>query len=122
MKLLRRLLVLGFFAAALVVGWRFAATNGGLVTVDLLMVQATDVAMWVVLGVTFGAGAALTAVFAMLRLARVSLESRRYRRFAAKLEAEIHQLRNLPLVAESASPTLRAASFDPPERAAGGGG
>jgi uncharacterized integral membrane protein len=108
MKLVRRVGGIALFVAVLVVGWRFAASNAGPVTVDLLLERAPDVPLWVALLLAFGSGAAVTGVYALYKVARASLEVRRYRKAVASLEAEIHQLRNLPLVAESAAPPVRA--------------
>ena len=101
MRLARRLIGLALFAAALVGGWRFAAENSVPVTVSYLAGEIGGVPLWAVLLVAFGAGMAVTGVVALLQLARLGLVSRRYRKTAHGLEAEVHQLRNLPLSDDS---------------------
>jgi len=69
------------------------------------------------------AGAAVTGVFATMQLARQGLLSRRYRKIIRDLEAEVHQLRNLPLSEEEATLEARnSGGVDPdPGRALGRG-
>jgi len=96
MRMVRRLLGLALFLAALVGGWRFASRNPAPVHVDYL-VGTLDEPLWLVLAAAFGAGALAASLFGLYHSARLSLVARRYRRIAAGLEGEIHQLRNLPL-------------------------
>jgi uncharacterized membrane protein YciS (DUF1049 family) len=100
MQIARRLLLLAIFAGLLVGGWRFAASNSTPVEVDYLVGTSSDAALWAVLAVTFAIGAAAAGVVAGYALARGHLLARRYRKRLAGLEAEVHQLRNLPLVSD----------------------
>ena len=104
MVLVRRALLALLFVAVLIGGWRFAAENDGQVTVSYLAGQTPSVALWLALLVAFGLGAVVVGLLALLSLARAGLLARRYRRTVAGLEAEVHQLRNQPLVDEN--PTL----------------
>ena len=49
----------------------------------------------------YGLGAASVGILAVYRLVRLGMLARRYRKLAAKLEVEVHELRNLPLAPES---------------------
>jgi len=104
---IRRGLLLAVFAAALVGGWRFAARNGAPVSVDLLVTTTGEAPMWLVLLVAFAAGAALVGAAALYRLAVLGLVARRYRKKLSGLEAEVHQLRNLPLAGDPGEATER---------------
>jgi uncharacterized membrane protein YciS (DUF1049 family) len=101
MVLLRRALLVLVFVAVLTAGWRFAAQNSSEVTVSYLAGQTPSVALWLALLVTFGLGAAVAGAISGFELARAGLLARRYRRTVAGLEAEVHQLRNLPLIDEN---------------------
>jgi hypothetical protein len=57
--------------------------------------------------VTFAAGAGAAGLLAVYRLARLGLVNRRYRKAVDGLEAEVHQLRNLPLVADATADPAR---------------
>jgi uncharacterized membrane protein YciS (DUF1049 family) len=106
MLLARRLISLAVFVALLVGGWYFAANNSGLVAIHHPGGALGEFKIWAALGGTFGAGVALTALIAIYRGARMRLVMRRYRKMLDDLQAEIHQLRSLPLEdsVESASP------------------
>ena len=47
--------------------------------------------------IAFGSGVGLATLLGLVRGARIRLVSRRYRKAILGLEAEVHQLRNLPL-------------------------
>jgi uncharacterized membrane protein YciS (DUF1049 family) len=96
MHWLRRLVVLGIFVAALVLGWRFAKANGNPIFVDYL-VGTVEAPLWAVIGGCIGIGVALGLVVMGFQAARLALTTRRYRKLAHGLEQEVHQLRNLPL-------------------------
>jgi uncharacterized integral membrane protein len=104
MKLMRRLLGAAVFVAILVFGWRFAADHSGPVQVKLPGLAGIEVTLWMALLAAFGLGAVIVTVIASLRIARLQLVSRRYRKVIRDLEAEVHQLRNLPLAEETAAP------------------
>jgi uncharacterized integral membrane protein len=97
MRLVRRVFALVVFVGLLVGGWHFAADNSGLVTIYHLAGETGEIALWKVLLVAFGSGAGIAMVLGWVREARVRLVSRRYRKAIVGLEAEVHQLRSLPL-------------------------
>jgi uncharacterized integral membrane protein len=114
MRVARRLLGLGLFVGALVVGWRFAGRNAAVVTVDYLLGQATEVPLWAALVGAFGLGAIGAGAVGAYQVARVQLMARRYRKKVRGLESEIHQLRNLPLADEAAPGRESLAGIDAP--------
>ena len=111
MQLASRLLWLSLFVATLVLGWQLAARNSTAVEIDYVLGRFTGVALWVVLLAAFAAGAATVAGIASYRLFKLRLLARRYRKAVTGLEAEVHQLRNLPLGSDDLSPD-RAEGFD----------
>jgi len=108
MRFARKLLVAALFVGVLVLGWRFAADHSALVVIKIPAVEDVEVPLWMTLLVSFAIGAASTGALAAMQLARQGLLSRRYRKIIRDLEAEVHQLRNLPLSEEEA--TLEATS------------
>jgi uncharacterized membrane protein YciS (DUF1049 family) len=100
MLVLRRLVAIAIFVGALVLGWRFAAVNSVAVRVNYLLGETPELRIWVVLLCAFGFGALTSAAFLLYQVAKLSLVARRQRRLMARLEAEIHELRNLPLRSE----------------------
>ena len=112
MTLARRLITIVVFVGLLVVGWKFASSNAlPLVAVHYPGGKFPECALWVVLLVAFGSGVVLTASVAAVRGARIRLVSRRYRKLTDSLQAEIHQLRSLPL---SEQPQTRDSDSAPP--------
>lgn len=105
MQTARRLLALALFVGLFAVAWRFATSNESEIRIDLLLMRTPPVAIWVALVIAFAVGALSAGVSLGYEVIKKGLIARRYRRLAAGLESEIHQLRNLPLVgADSASP------------------
>lgn len=105
MQTARRLLALALFVGLFAVAWRFATSNESEIRIDLLLMRTPPVAIWLALVVAFAVGALSAGVSLGYEVIKKGLIARRYRRLAAGLESEIHQLRNLPLVgADSASP------------------
>ncbi len=104
MRLTRRLLAIVVFAGLLVAGWQFAASNAQPVPVHYPGGEFAGRALWVVLLVAFGSGAVLAALVAVVRGARIRLVSRRYRKLVESLQAEVHQLRSLPLAEQPTTP------------------
>jgi len=102
MRVARWVLVAAVFVALLIGGWRFASDNSGLVTVHYVFGEFDGVAVWLALLCSFLAGAVVVGLLGMAGWAKLSLETRRYRKAVRSLEAEVHQLRNLPLTAEEA--------------------
>ncbi len=97
MEWVRRLILLAIFVGLLVVGWSLADRNGTTLDVDGIVFRVEGVRLWVVLGTVFVAGAVAAGVLLSVPLARGRLMQRRYRREMHALEAEVHQLRNMPL-------------------------
>ncbi len=110
MRTLRKLAAVALFVAVLILGWRFAAENSATVSIHFLLGQIEGVALWAALLAAFGAGAACIGGLLLLRLARIGLVARRYRKVAEGLEAEVHQLRNLPLA--STESAIRNPEFE----------
>ncbi len=111
MRLARRLLAVVVFLGLLVAGWQFADSNAQPVPVHYPGGVFEERALWVVLLVAFGSGVVLTASVAAVRGARVRLVSRRYRKLIDSLQAEVHQLRSLPL---SEQPRTLSSDSAPP--------
>lgn len=103
MQTLRRLLAIAVLGAVIWAGVQFVRQNEAPVQVDLLLTQLPSVALWLVLLVAFGAGLALAAAICLFEVMRYALVARRYRKAVARLESEVHQLRNLPLADEGTS-------------------
>jgi uncharacterized integral membrane protein len=101
MRVVRRLLIVALFVAALVVGWRFARENSAAVTVDYLVGELAEVSLWAALVGAFAAGAAVVGAVGLYQVAKLRLVTRRYRKTVRALEAEVHQLRSLPLASEA---------------------
>jgi uncharacterized integral membrane protein len=97
MRLARRLLAIAVFVGLLTAGWQFAASNSQPVVVRHPAGEFAERALWVVLLVAFGSGVVLAALVAVVRGAQIRLVSRRYRKLTDSLQAEVHQLRSLPL-------------------------
>jgi hypothetical protein len=108
MQTVRRLLALALFVGLFAVAWRFATSNESEIRIDLLLIRTPPVAVWVALVVAFALGALSASVSLGYEVIKRSLIARRYRRVAAGLESEIHQLRNLPLVGADSASTSRA--------------
>lgn len=124
MQVVRRLLGIAFFVGVLLLGWDFAAEHSETVTIRIPFVPGLEVTLWAALLAAFGLGVALTGIAAMLRATRQGLVARRYRKMIRDLEAEIHQLRNLPLADDDAAPGKPAVSeggSPSPKRALGRG-
>jgi uncharacterized integral membrane protein len=122
MRVVRRLLVVALFVAALVLGWWFARANSTAVTVDYLAGQLGAVSLWAALLGAFAAGAAVAGGIGVYQVAKLQLVRRRYRKTVRSLEAEVHQLRNLPLaVDEPAVDELASLAASAPRSAPGRG-
>ena len=97
MRTFRRLLALAVFVAALILGWRFADANLEPVSIHYLVGALDGVPLWAALGGAFGLGFTIAGLAGLYQMARLSLTARRWRKAVRGLEAELHQLRNLPL-------------------------
>jgi len=115
MRIVRRLVLLALFVGVLVLGWSFASRNAEPVTVSYVVGEIPSIPLWGVILGSFVAGALVAGALSMFEVAKQGLVARRYRKTAQGLESEIHQMRNLPLVAadgdgpaEAAVPTERS--------------
>jgi TRAP-type C4-dicarboxylate transport system permease small subunit len=104
MRIVRRLLAIVCFVALLVGGWHFAARNAAPVIVHHPAGAIGEMQLWVALLVAFASGVGLAGAIGVARGARIRLVARRYRKLVAGLQAEVHQLRSLPL-ADRAAPS-----------------
>ncbi len=111
MRLTRRLLGIAVFVALLVAGWQFAAGNSDTVTIHYVFGEIAEVSVWAALFAAFVVGAVCAAGLAAYQIAKLGMVTRRYRKAVRGLEAEVHQLRNLPLAAEE--PDLEGISSEP---------
>src|SRR5262245_5671034 len=100
MRILRRALALAAFVGLLVAGWRFAADHPDPVRIHYVVGETRELALWVALLGAFVAGGVSVGALAAFQLARLSMLARRWRKAAARLEGEVHELRNLPLAPE----------------------
>jgi uncharacterized integral membrane protein len=100
MTMMRRggllLLVLGPIGL-FVYAWYFAASNADPVQIHYLFGELPPLELWKALGVAGFVGALMVVALMGYGWVRARLESRRYRKALLDLEAEVHQLRNLPL-------------------------
>jgi uncharacterized integral membrane protein len=101
MRWVRRALVLALLVGVMVAGWRFAAENQEPVKLHYVAGELSEFALWKVVLASFACGAAVVGLFATFYSAKTGLITRRYRKAIGGLEAEIHQLRNLPLAPDS---------------------
>ena len=102
MGIVRRIVWLAIFVMALVGGWEFAGNNGSPVRVDYVLGQFDAVPLWLALVASAVGGLGVGVLALTARLPRASLAQRRYRKTVAALEAEVHQLRNLPVADQGA--------------------
>lgn len=112
-------------ASVNIVGWMFYAANTAVVTIDLLGIAVIEVTVWKLALSCFALGAATVLLMAgFLGLRGLELR-RRYRKTIRRLEAELHQLRSLPLSSEPdatvAGETAGSALGDEIPKAAAGG-
>jgi hypothetical protein len=105
----RRAAIAAVFIGLLISGWWFAGQHAEPVTLRDPFRAHEGIALWKALLGAFASGFALAAALAAWQLAKLSLAARRYRRALRGAEAEVHQLRNLPLAdEEEAAPTQHA--------------
>ncbi len=116
MRIVRTVLLLAIVAGLIVGSVKFVNANATTVPVDYLAGVLPEVPIWALLLGSFGAGVLVTGFFSLYEIAKKGWVARRYRKVAEGLESEIHQMRNLPLVAsdEEAPPAAAA----PNERSA----
>ncbi len=121
LRWIKRIAGLALFVGAVYVSLQFRDQNAEIVAIDYVAGRVEAVPLYLALLGAFGLGAGLTGLLASWRLLRLQLVTWRYRRTARGLEAEIHQLRSLPL-ADSEGPgtagALAASGSEPLERGA----
>lgn len=124
MKIVSRLFWIALFVGVLVFGWRFAADHSSKVAIKIPALGETELTLWLVLLLAVALGALAMGLIAFFQVTRLRLLGWRYRKMIKSLEAEVHQLRNLPL-AETDSPAAQidvASESDPnAQRALGRG-
>ena len=114
MRLVLRLFWVALFLGVLVLGWKFAAANGGEVAISYVFGELGPFPLWMALLAAFAVGVAAAGLLALYQLAKLRLVNRRFRKTVRGLEAEVHQLRTLPLSGEA--PAI-AGEGDRPEAA-----
>jgi uncharacterized integral membrane protein len=97
MRLLIRLFWVALGVGVMVLGWKFAAANAENVGISYVFGELAPIPVWLALLGAFAAGAALASLAAFFQMAKLGLVARRYRKSVRGLEAEVHQLRSLPL-------------------------
>jgi len=107
MRWVRRWIGVALIATLLVGGWRLAHENGGIVAVSYLF-GAIEMPLWEALLIFFAAGFAFAGTGWLWQSLRARMIERRYRKAVGGLEAELHQLRNLPLATDGESASARA--------------
>ena len=105
MRWVRRWIGVALIALVLVGGWSLKAENAENVAVSFLFGEI-QLELWEAMLLAFGAGFALAGAGWLWSGLRARMVERRYRKAVGGLEAEIHQLRNLPL-ATTAEPGRR---------------
>jgi len=108
MRLSRWLGGSALFVGALVFGWRFRTSNETQVPVDFLVGALPPTPVWKILCASCLLGAVVATLACVFQLARLSLTARRYRRALGQLEAELHELRTLPLQQPGPGPDVSA--------------
>jgi len=97
----------GSFVSVLWIGWALRAGNDTPINLDLIWIQIHEVETWRAILVSLGLGALVAAILVGFSWLRLRLLNRRYRSTIRRLEAELHQLRSLPLAKHSADATER---------------
>jgi uncharacterized integral membrane protein len=107
MRWLRRWIWVALIAAFLIGGWSLKAENADEVFVSFLFGKL-HVELWEALLCAFAAGFALAGAGWLWVSLRSRMTVRRYRKEVGGLEAELHQLRNLPLAPDRDPTSVRA--------------
>ena len=111
MKWLRFAVIAVLLMAAVFVGL-LPANNASPVSLHYVVGQSADIPLYWVVLMSFGLGIFVTTVPFSYVLLKRGLIMRRYRKIMSGLEAEVHQLRSLPLSKHkkhTVSPPSRAA-------------
>lgn len=96
--------------ATLWLGWSLRAGNSMPIELDLVWIRFPNVELWRVLLVALGIGAAVSTLLVGFAWMRSRLLNRRYRKTIQRLEAELHELRSLPLM--GSDPTLTRSAME----------
>ena len=96
MRWVRRWIGVALIAAVLIGGWSLKSGNDEPVAVDFLFGEI-QLELWEALLCAFAVGFVLAGAGWLWSGVRARMTLRRYRKEVGGLEAEIHQLRNLPL-------------------------
>ena len=107
MRWVRRWIGVALVAALLIGGWSLKAENAENVAVSFLFGEI-QLELWEALLCAFAAGFALAGVGWVWQTLRAGMIERRYRKAVGGLEAELHQLRNLPLATSGEQVSGRA--------------
>jgi uncharacterized integral membrane protein len=83
------------------VGWFVYQNTDQIPTIDLLIISASEVPLWMALFSSAIIGAGVTLLLLAWPLFRLRLRVRRQERSIGELEQEIHGLRTLPLSGEA---------------------
>lgn len=128
MQTLRKLLSFAVVFALVAGAVVFAIENQTPVPVHYLVGRAEEQPLWWVTGLAFLLGAVVAWVVSLWLISRAKLAERRHRKQAERLEAEVHELRNLPLATDRQAPTVAvgagsipSASNPSPSPPSGGG-
>src|SRR5262245_57541023 len=116
MRWVRRWIGVALIAAVLIGGWTLKAENAEKIDVDFLFVEIRHIEIWQALLCAFGAGFAVAGAGWLWSALRAGMTVRRYRKEVGGLEAEVHQLRNLPLATGGEQPDPRHPSAAPAVR------
>ena len=110
------IVALVFFGGCLWIGWTFRANNAATVDLDLVWLEFPAVELWRVLLVSVALGMFSAGFVVGLAWLRARLLNRRYRAMVRGLEAELHQLRSLPLAGSEPPPDENEAPIALTER------
>ena len=96
-----RLAVIGVLLAGAVFMGLLPANNATLVSLHYVVGQSAPIPLYGVVLLSFGGGVLMASLPLSYLLLKRGLVMRRYRKLMAGLEAEVHQLRSLPLSADT---------------------
>lgn len=94
---LRRIAIAAIVVVFVLIAAVFAYSNQEPIDLDVGIIRLTDVSLTVVLAVTFIAGAVFGGLFSSLAMLRHFRERRSLKRELRNTEAELQNLRSLPL-------------------------
>lgn len=97
MATLRRLIILAVFTLFVLAAALFAYTNRDPISVDIGFMRLEDVSMTVAFAVAFAVGSAFGVLCAGIALLSMAREKRQLRRELRSAEAELSNLRSMPL-------------------------